>query len=135
MGSATQSTNAPPAARPTEGPNQPNVQGQTETHPLRREEMNATLEQQIDGMEQRMLEAVRKMLNPNNGNPSNKPNMGRGNQAKAVRSSGDVNVETERMNLSPNVEEVDSGFLPQTSMKSQSDWPSFGRQVSKQCNR
>ncbi len=48
-----------------------------------------------------MLDAVRKMLNPSNNNP----NASRGNQAKAVRSSGEVTTEAEGANMQSNVEE------------------------------
>ncbi len=97
------------AATPTVGgTNQYNMQGETQTTPLTREEINAAMKQQIDGMEQRMLEAVRKMLNPTKNNPNmNRGNqatavsrgnqakaVSRGNQAKAVRSSADLNAET-----------------------------------------
>ncbi len=116
---------AAPVTRSMEGTNHPNAQRQAKTPPLTREGMNTAFKQQIDGMEQRMLEAVRKMLNPNS---INNPNMSRGNQAKAVRSSGDVNVETERVNSELNMEKTEPGFLPQGSMNNQSDWPSYGRQ-------
>ena len=81
------------------------------------------MKQQIDGREQRMLEAMRKMLNLN-GNP----NMNRNNQAKAVKSPGEMNPESDGMNLQSNMDESEPGFQPQNAMNGQTDWPSYGRQ-------
>ena len=52
-----------------------------------------------------MLDAMRKMLNPN-GNP----HIHRNNQAKAVRSPAEVNPETDGMNMQSNMDEMERGF-------------------------
>ncbi len=126
----------PPTAQPSDGtpatqvvaPKQERAnlsiaQGPPKAPPLTREEMNAVVKQQVEGMEQRMLEEVRKMLNPDNN-----ANTNHNNQARAVRSSEDVNPEAEGTSLQTEAVNPEPGFLPQNSLNGQAEWPSYGRQ-------
>ena len=54
--------------------------------------------------------------------------MSRNNQANAVKGPGEMNPETDGMNLQSNMDESEPGFQPPNAMNGQTDWPSYGRQ-------